>query len=75
MCSGEQGTFQKFKLGLEKITHSTTQGPASGIEDGILMNVYTTLVTKMLHTINNDFLKNLSLLDEIATGKGTDAKL
>ena len=67
--------LQRFKLGLEKVTHSTTQGPASGIEDGILMNVYTTLVTKMLHTINNDFLKNLSLLDKIATGKGTDAKL
>ena len=35
----------------------------------------TTLATKMMHTMNNEFLKNLSLLDKIATGKGTDAKL
>ncbi len=29
----------------------------------------------MLNTINNDFLKNLSMLDRISSNKGTGAKL
>ena len=45
------------------------------MDDALLNKVYNTLVTKMLHTINNDFLKNVSLLGNIATGKGTNAKL
>ena len=67
--------LQKFKSCLENIPHSSTQGPASDVEEAVVSKVYITLVTKMLHTINNDFLKNLSLLDKIATGKGTGAKL
>ena len=67
--------LQEFKLGLRDIPHTSTQVSAADIEDAVLNNVYNVLVTKMLHTINNDFLKNLSLLDKIATGKVTDAKL
>ncbi len=64
--------LQKFKAGVKNINTSSTQPPT---EESLLKTVYTTLITKMMHTINNDFLKNLSLLDKIAKGKGTDAKL
>ena len=67
--------FEKFKAGLENIPHSSTQSPILDIGDTFLNKLYTTLVEKMLHTIDNDFLKNVSLLDKIATGKGTNAKL
>ena len=33
------------------------------VEYTTLNKVYITLIKKMLHTINNDFLKNVSLLD------------
>ena len=50
--------------------NTSAQGPVSEMDDALLNKVYNTLVTKMLHTINNDFLKNVSLLGNIATGKG-----
>ena len=67
--------FQTFKACLENVSHTSAQGPVSEMDDALLNKVYNTLVTKMLHTINNDFLKNVSLLGNIATGKGTNAKL
>ena len=67
--------FETFKAGLNDIPHSSTQSPRlDGIVDTVLNKVYTCLVEKMLHTID-DFLKNVSLLDNAATGKGTNAKL
>ena len=66
---------QQFKAGLDNIPHSVSHGPVSDVPDAVLDKVYTTLVKKMLHTINNDFLKNVSLLNKIVTGKRTDAKL
>ena len=67
--------FVLFKEGLDNIHHSDSHEPVSDVQDAVLDKVYTTSVKKMLHTINNDFLKNVSLLDKIAAGKGTDAKV
>lgn len=67
--------FETFKAGLSDIPHSSTQNPRlDGTVDTVLNKVYNCLVEKMLHTID-DFLKNVSLLDNVATGKGTNAKL
>lgn len=43
--------FSKFKAGLENIPHFRTQNPTMNT---VLNKVYTTLVDKMLHTIDND---------------------
>ena len=67
--------FSKFKAGLENIPHFHTQNPIMDMENTVLNQLYTSLVDKMLHTIDNDFLRNVSLLDNRATGKGTNAKL
>ena len=54
--------FSKFKGDLENIPNFYAQNS-------------TPWVDKILHTIDNDFLKNVSLPDSIATGKGTNAKV
>ena len=66
--------FSKFKAGLENIPHFSTQNPIMDMENTVLNKLYAMSVDKMIHTID-DFLKNVSLLDSIATGKGINAKL
>ena len=55
--------------------HSSEQASISAFEEAIVSSTCVAILTKMLHTINNDFLTNISLLDKIDTGKGTGAKL
>ena len=67
--------LRTFKSCLENIPHASSQIAVSDMDERVVSRVYTTLVTKMLHTINNDFLKNISLLDKVEANKGTGANL
>lgn len=71
----DDALLRKFKSCLENIPHASTQAAVSDVDETVVSRVYTTLVTKMLNTINNDFLKNISLLDKIDANKGTGANL
>ena len=72
---GSEELFQTFKNCLQNIPHSSGQASILDTEEAVVSNVYVSLLTKILHTIDNDFLTNISLLDKIDTGKGTGAKL
>ena len=72
---GSEELFQTFKNCLQNIPHSSGQASILDTEEAVVSNVYVSLLTKILHTIDNDFLTNISPLDKIDTGKGTGAKL
>ena len=72
---GSSELLQTFKSCLQNIPHSSEQASISAFEEAIVSSTCVAILTKMLHTINNDFLTNISLLDKIDTGKGTGAKL
>ena len=45
------------------------------IEDSVANRVYKAMLSKILNTINNDFLANVTQLDKIETNKGAGANL
>ena len=45
------------------------------IEDSVVIKVCKALLSKILNTVNNDFLTNITQLDKIETNKGTGANL
>ncbi len=63
-----------FKSGIQTIPHGSTEADKFA-DEAVVCSVYQVIITKMLNTINNDFLKNLSMLDRISSNKGTGAKL
>ena len=66
--------LSSFKAGIQQIPHSSSDTDKFA-DKNVVCSVYSAIVVKMLNTINNDFLKSLSMLDKISSNKGTEAKL
>ena len=66
--------LSSFKTGIQQVPHSSSETDMFANET-VVCSVYNAIVVKMLNTINNDFLKSLSMLDRISSNKGTEVKL
>ena len=63
-----------FRAGIQQLPHSSNDAEKLA-DEAVLCHVYKAILVKMLNTIINDFLKSLSMLDQISSNKGTGAKL
>ena len=57
------------------VEHLQQSSGSVAVEDAIVDQVHLILLTKVLNTVNNDFLINISQLDKIESNKGTGANL
>ena len=71
---GDRELLSSFKACIQQIPHSSSEADKF-VDETVVFSVYNTIIVKMLNTINNDFLKSLSMLDHISSNKGTGAKL
>ena len=66
--------LSSFKAGIYNLPHASTEADKL-FDEAVMCKVSHAIITKMMNTINNDFLKSLSTLDRISSNKGTGAKL
>ena len=62
-----------FKAGIQQVPHSSSDADTFA-DEAVVCRLYNAITVKMLNTINSDFLKSLSLLDQTSSNKGTGAK-
>ena len=63
-----------FKSSILSLPYASNEDPLE-LDESVVSKVYNTIVEKMMHTMNNDFLISLKLLDSIDANKGTGANL
>ena len=62
-----------FKAGIQQVPYSSSEADKFA-DETVVCSMYNAIGMKILNMMNDDFVKSLSILDQISSNKRTEAK-